>query len=128
MFDKILIANRGEIACRIVRTAKRMGIATVAVYSDADRYALHTESADESVGIGPALAAQSYLNVNAIIDACKEDGNKRGASGIRISVRGYNFGKQLNEANIEFIGPRPAAIEAMGDKITFRKKSHGKLE
>ena len=121
MFDKILIANRGEIACRVMRTAKRMGIATVAVYSDADRYALHAESADESVGIGPALAAQSYLNVNAIIDACKKTGANAVHPGYGFLSEDTNFGKQLNEANIEFIGPGPAAIEAMGDKITSKK-------
>ena len=121
MFDKILIANRGEIACRIMRTAKRMGIATVAVFSDADRYALHVESADESVGIGPALAAQSYLNVDAIIDACKKTGANAVHPGYGFLSEDTNFGKQLNEANIEFIGPGPAAIEAMGDKITSKK-------
>ena len=98
MFDKILIANRGEIACRVMRTAKRMGIATVAVYSDADRYALHAESADESVGIGPALAAQSYLNVNAIIDACKKTGANAVHPGYGFLSEDTNFGKQLNEA------------------------------
>ena len=87
MFDKILIANRGEIACRVIKTARRMGIKTVAVYSDADRDALHVEMADEAVHIGPAAAAQSYLVIEKIIEACKADRRPGRPSGLRLPVR-----------------------------------------
>jgi propionyl-CoA carboxylase alpha chain len=121
MFKKILIANRGEIACRIIKTAKRMGIATVAVYSEADRDALHVQMADESYLIGPAPAAQSYLVIDKIIEACK-------LSNAEAVHPGYGFLSErealpiaLEKAGIVFIGPNPAAIAAMGDKIESKK-------
>ena len=117
MFRKILIANRGEIACRIMRTAKRMGLATVAVYSDADRDALHVETADEAVRIGPAAAAESYLSIPALLAACKETGADAVHPGYGFLSERAAFATALAEAGIVFIGPNPRAIEAMGDKI-----------
>ena len=121
MFKKILIANRGEIACRVMRTAKRMGIGTVAVYSDADRNALHVETADEAFRIGPAAAAESYLNIGAIIDACKTSGAEAVHPGYGFLSEDRNFARRLDEANIVFIGPGSDAIEAMSDKIQSKK-------
>ena len=121
MFKKILIANRGEIACRVMRTAKRMGIGTVAVYSDADRNALHVETADEAFRIGPAAAAESYLNIDAIIDACKTSGAEAVHPGYGFLSEDRNFARRLDEANIVFIGPGSDAIEAMSDKIQSKK-------
>ena len=121
MFSKILIANRGEIACRIIRTAKRMGIATVAVYSEADRDALHVEMADEAVCIGPPAAAQSYLSIEKIIAACKETGAEAVHPGYGFLSERAAFAHALKNAGIVFIGPNPHAIEAMGDKIESKK-------
>ncbi len=121
MFRKILIANRGEIACRIIKTARRMGIATVAVYSDADADALHVEMADEAIHIGPPAAAQSYLLIDKIIDACKKSGAEAVHPGYGFLSERAAFAKALAEANIVFIGPNPRAIEAMGDKIELKK-------
>lgn len=121
MFDKILIANRGEIACRVIKTARRMGIKTVAVYSDADRDALHVEMADEAVHIGPAAAAQSYLVIEKIIDACKQTGAQAVHPGYGFLSEREAFPKALAEAGIVFIGPNPGAIAAMGDKIESKK-------
>jgi propionyl-CoA carboxylase alpha chain len=121
MFGKILIANRGEIACRIIKTARRMGIATVAVYSDADADALHVEMADEKVHIGPPAAAQSYLVIEKIIDACKKTGAEAVHPGYGFLSERAAFAKALAEAGIVFIGPNPRAIEAMGDKIESKK-------
>ena len=121
MFSKILIANRGEIACRAMRTAKKMGIATVAVYSDADRAALHTSTADESVHIGPAASAQSYLSIDKIIQACKDTGADAVYPGYGFLSENSAFAKALDENNITFIGPGQHAIECMGDKITSKK-------
>jgi propionyl-CoA carboxylase alpha chain len=121
MFKKLLIANRGEIACRIIRTAKELGIKTVAVYSDADRDALHVEMADEAVGIGPAAAAQSYLDMNKIIAAAKETGADAIHPGYGFLSENAAFPKALKEAGIVFVGPNPKAIEAMGDKIESKK-------
>ena len=121
MFDKILIANRGEIACRIIKTAKRMGIATVAVYSDADRDALHVEMADEAVHIGPAAAAESYLVIEKIIDACKQTGAQAVHPGYGFLSEREAFADALKAAGIVFIGPNPGAIAAMGDKIESKK-------
>ena len=117
MFDKILVANRGEIACRVMHTAKRMGIATVAVYSEADRNALHVDTADESVCIGPAPAAQSYLNVDAIIDACRQCGADALHPGYGFLSEDPAFARRLNEEGITFIGPDSESIEAMSDKV-----------
>jgi propionyl-CoA carboxylase alpha chain len=121
MFSKILIANRGEIACRVIKTARRMGIATVAVYSDADRDALHVEMADEAVPIGPAPAAQSYLDAEKIIAAAKQTGAQAIHPGYGFLSERASFAQALKEAGLVFIGPNPGAIEAMGDKIESKK-------
>ncbi|WP_187971870.1 acetyl-CoA carboxylase biotin carboxylase subunit [Aquibium microcysteis] len=121
MFKKILIANRGEIACRVIKTARRMGIATVAVYSDADRDAVHVEMADEAVHIGPAAAAQSYLVAERIIAACKETGAEAVHPGYGFLSERASFCAALEKEGIVFIGPKPRAIEAMGDKIESKK-------
>jgi propionyl-CoA carboxylase alpha chain len=121
MFTKILIANRGEIACRIIKTAKRLGIKTVAIYSDADRDALHVEMADEAVYIGAAPAAQSYLVIENIIAACKQTGAEAVHPGYGFLSEREAFAKRLQEEGIVFIGPNPHAIAAMGDKIESKK-------
>ncbi len=121
MFKKILIANRGEIACRIIKTARRMGIATVAVFSEADRDALHVAMADEAVFIGPPPAAQSYLDIDRIVAACRESGAEAVHPGYGFLSERAAFATALEEAGIVFIGPNPRAIEAMGDKITSKK-------
>ncbi len=121
MFKRILIANRGEIACRVIKTARRMGIETVAVYSDADRDALHVEMADEAVHIGPPPAAQSYLLIEKIVDACKRTGAQAVHPGYGFLSEREAFPKALEAAGIVFIGPNPGAIAAMGDKIESKK-------
>ena len=121
MFSKILIANRGEIACRVIRTAQRMGIKTVAVYSDADVRAPHVNMADESVRLGPAPAAESYLKAELIIDACKATGAEAVHPGYGFLSERESFAKALGDAGIAFIGPPPGAIAAMGDKIQSKK-------
>jgi propionyl-CoA carboxylase alpha chain len=121
MFRKILIANRGEIACRIIKTARKMGIATVAVYSDADADALHVEMADEAIHLGPPPAAQSYLLIDKIIAACKETGAEAVHPGYGFLSERAAFAQALADAKIVFIGPNPRAIEAMGDKIESKK-------
>ena len=122
MFSKILIANRGEIACRVIRTAWRMGIKTVAVYSDADARAPHVKMADESVRLGPPPASESYLKAELIIDACKATGAEAVHPGYGfLSASATTFAKALEKAGIAFIGPPPKAIAAMGDKIESKK-------
>ena len=121
MFKKILIANRGEIACRIIKTARRMGIKTVAVYSEADKDALHVEMADEAVAIGPPAAAQSYLMIDKIVDACKTTGAEAAHPGYGFLSERAAFARTLAEAKLVFIGPNAGAIEAMGDKIEFEE-------
>ncbi len=121
MFKKILIANRGEIACRIIKTARRMGIATVAVYSEADRAALHVAMADEAICIGPPPAAQSYLDIARIVAACRETGAQAVHPGYGFLSERAAFPTALQAAGIIFIGPNPRAIEAMGDKIESKK-------
>ncbi len=121
MFKKILIANRGEIACRVIRTAKRMGIKTVAVYSDADARAPHVRLADESVRLGPAPAAESYLKAELIIDACKATGAEAVHPGYGFLSERTSFAEALEKAGIAFIGPPVNAIAAMGDKIESKK-------
>ncbi|MGD0632754.1 MAG: acetyl/propionyl/methylcrotonyl-CoA carboxylase subunit alpha [Beijerinckiaceae bacterium] len=121
MFQKILIANRGEIACRIIKTARRMGIATVAVYSEADRDALHVAMADEAVCIGPPPAAQSYLDIGRIVKACLDTGAQAVHPGYGFLSERAAFATALEAAGIVFIGPNPKAIEAMGDKIESKK-------
>jgi propionyl-CoA carboxylase alpha chain len=121
MFKRILIANRGEIACRIIKTARRMGIATVAVYSDADRDALHVEMADEAIAIGPPPAAQSYLDIEKIIAAAKTSGAAAVHPGYGFLSEREAFATALAKAGIVFIGPNAKAIAAMGDKIESKK-------
>jgi propionyl-CoA carboxylase alpha chain len=121
MFKKILIANRGEIACRINRTAQRLGIATVAVYSTADARALHVRMADEAVHIGPSPAAQSYLSMERIIEACKRTQADAVHPGYGFLSEQASFANALAAEGIVFIGPNPRAIEAMGDKIESKK-------
>jgi propionyl-CoA carboxylase alpha chain len=121
MFKRILIANRGEIACRIIKSARRMGIETVAVYSDADRDALHVEMADTAIAIGPPPAAQSYLVIEKIVAACKESGAEAVHPGYGFLSERAAFAEALAKAGIVFIGPNPAAIAAMGDKIESKK-------
>ena len=121
MFKKILIANRGEIACRIMRTARRMGIATVAVYSEADRDALHVEMADEAVLIGPGPAAQSYLAIDRIVEACRRTGAEAVHPGYGFLSEREAFAEALRAAGIAFIGPNAHAIAAMGDKIESKR-------
>ena len=121
MFKKILIANRGEIACRVIRSARKMGIATVAVYSDADAQAQHVKQADEAVHIGESPASESYLVIDKIIDACKQTGAQAVHPGYGFLSERVEFKKRLAEAGVVFIGPGEQAIEAMGDKITSKK-------
>ncbi len=120
MFQKILIANRGEIACRIIKTARRLGIATVAVYSDADREAKHVAQADEAIHIGGSAAAESYLNGDKIIAACQQSQAQAVHPGYGFLSENAAFARQLAQSDIVFIGPTAAAIEAMGDKIASR--------
>jgi propionyl-CoA carboxylase alpha chain len=121
MFSKILIANRGEIAVRIIKTCRRMGIATVQVYSDADAGSLAVEMADETVAIGPAPAAQSYLDADKIIAAVRQTGAEAVHPGFGFLSENAGFARRLRDEGIAFIGPNPEAIEAMGDKITSKK-------
>ena len=121
MFKRILIANRGEIACRIIKTARRLGIATVAVYSDADKDALHVEMADTAVHIGPQAAAQSYLAIEKIVAACLATGAEAVHPGYGFLSEREAFPRALAAAGIVFIGPNPGAIAAMGDKIESKK-------
>src|SRR6187399_1686176 len=121
MLKKILIANRGEIACRVIKTAKKMGIATVAVYSEADRDALHVELADEAVFIGPAPSRESYLVMDKIIAACKQTGAQAVHPGYGFLSENEVFARKVEEEGIVFIGPKHASIAAMGDKIASKK-------
>lgn len=121
MFKRILIANRGEIACRVIKTARKMGIQTVAVYSEADRDALHVEMADEAVLIGPPAAAESYLLIEKIVEACKKTGAEAVHPGYGFLSEREAFPRALEAAGIVFIGPNPGAIAAMGDKIESKK-------
>jgi propionyl-CoA carboxylase alpha chain len=121
VFKKILIANRGEIACRVIRTCRRMGIKTVAVYSDADARAPHVKMADEAVRLGPAPASESYLKAELIIDACKVTGAEAVHPGYGFLSERESFAKALAKVGITFIGPPPNAIAAMGDKIESKK-------
>src|SRR6476620_3446708 len=121
MFKRILIANRGEIACRIIKTARRLGIETVAVYSEADQDALHVEMANEAVLIGPPAAAQSYLVIDKIVDACRRTGAEAVHPGYGFLSEREAFPMALATAGIVFIGPNARAIAAMGDKIESKK-------
>jgi len=121
MFDRILIANRGEIACRVIKTARRMGIATVAVHSEADARALHVRMADEAVAIGPAPASQSYLVIDRIVEAVRATGAQAVHPGYGFLSENPRFAQALAAEGVAFIGPPVGAIEAMGDKITSKK-------
>ena len=121
MFKKILIANRGEIACRVIKSARKMGISTVAVYSDADVDAVHVRMADEAVHIGPPPASESYIVIDRIMAAIAESGAEAVHPGYGFLSENADFAKALDAAGIAFIGPPVAAIEAMGDKITSKK-------
>ncbi|WP_062560505.1 acetyl-CoA carboxylase biotin carboxylase subunit [Paracoccus aminovorans] len=121
MFKKILIANRGEIACRVIKTAKKMGIQTVAVYSDADRNALHVKMADEAVHIGPPPANQSYIVIDRIMDAIRQTGAEAVHPGYGFLSENMKFAEALEKEGVTFVGPPSPAIEAMGDKITSKK-------
>ncbi|MCV6596840.1 MAG: acetyl/propionyl/methylcrotonyl-CoA carboxylase subunit alpha [Mangrovicoccus sp.] len=121
MFKKILIANRGEMACRVIKTARKMGIQTVAVYSDADRAALHVQMADEAVHIGPPQANQSYIVIDKIMEAIKSSGAEAVHPGYGFLSENSKFAEALEAADVAFIGPPKGAIESMGDKITSKK-------
>jgi propionyl-CoA carboxylase alpha chain len=121
MFKKILIANRGEIACRVIKTAKKMGIKTVAVYSEADKEARHVQMADEAVYIGPAPSRESYLLMERIIQACKDSGAEAVHPGYGFLSENEQFAKRCEEEGIVFIGPKHQSIAAMGDKIASKK-------
>ncbi len=121
MFKKILIANRGEIACRVIKTARRMGIATVAVYSEADADALHVEMADEAVAIGGPASADSYLVIERVVQACKDTGAEAVHPGYGFLSENAAFAEALDAAGVAFIGPPVGAIQAMGDKIESKK-------
>jgi propionyl-CoA carboxylase alpha chain len=121
MFKKILIANRGEIACRVIKTARKMGIQTVAVYSDADRDARHVELADDAVHLGPAASRESYLVIDKIIAACQQTGAQAVHPGYGFLSENEEFARRVEEAGIVFIGPKHGAIAAMGDKIASKK-------
>ncbi|WP_347266768.1 acetyl/propionyl/methylcrotonyl-CoA carboxylase subunit alpha [Paracoccus sp. (in: a-proteobacteria)] len=121
MFKKILIANRGEIACRVIKTARKMGIRTVAVYSDADRNALHVKMADEAIHIGPPPANQSYIVIDRIMDAIRRSGAEAVHPGYGFLSENMKFAEALEAAGVAFVGPPSPAIEAMGDKITSKK-------
>ena len=120
MFDKILIANRGEIACRVIKTARKMGIKTVAIYSDADKHALHVEMADEAVHIGPPPANQSYIVIDKVMDAIRQSGAQAVHPGYGFLSENPKFAQALEAAGVAFVGPPVKAIEAMGDKITSK--------
>ena len=121
MFTKILIANRGEIACRIIKTAHKMGIATVAVYSDADRAARHVKLADEAVRLGPAPSRESYLAADKIIAAAKSTGAQAIHPGYGFLSENENFARRVEEEGLVFIGPKHHSIAARGDKIASKK-------
>ena len=121
MFEKILIANRGEIACRVITTARKMGIRTVAIYSDADANALHKRLADEAVHVGPSPSAESYLLMDRIIDACRQTGARAVHPGYGFLSENAAFARGLETAGVTFIGPREHAITSMGDKIRSKK-------
>ena len=121
MFEKILIANRGEIACRVIRTAQEMGIKTVAVHSEADADAKHVREADEAVDIGPAPAWQSYLSIEKILEAVKRTGAEAVHPGYGFLSENRKFAEALEQAGVVFIGPGAEAIGAMGDKIESKK-------
>ena len=116
MFDAVLIANRGEIACRVIRTLKRLGIRAIAVYSDADQGALHVVQADQAIRIGPAPASESYLRADAILDAARRAGAQAIHPGYGFLAENAGFARACRDAGLIFVGPSPEAIETMGAK------------
>ncbi|MCX7148436.1 MAG: acetyl-CoA carboxylase biotin carboxylase subunit [Rhodocyclales bacterium] len=125
MFKKILIANRGEIACRVIKTARKMGIKTVAVYSEADKDAMHVSMADESVCIGPPPSKESYLSIDKIIAACKQTGAEAVHPGYGFLSENPEFSRRLEESGVIFIGPKHYSMASMGDKIASKKLALG---
>jgi len=121
MLKKILIANRGEIACRVIETCQKMGIRTVAIYSDADRLAKHVKMADEAYNVGPAPTAESYLRIDRILEVIEESGADGVHPGYGFLSENAEFSRRLAEAGITFIGPGEKAVAAMGDKITSKR-------
>ena len=121
MFSKILIANRGEIACRVIKTARTMGVRTVAVYSEADKLSLHAELADEAVCIGPPPSRESYLAMDKILAACKQTGAEAVHPGYGFLSENAEFSRRLEQEGVIFIGPKHYSVAAMGDKIASKK-------
>ena len=120
MFTKILIANRGEIALRVIRTCQRMGVQTVAVYSDADAHAPHVKLADQAVRLGPAAASESYLKIDRVIEAAQTTGAQAIHPGYGFLSENAQFAAACEDAGIVFLGPTASAIRTMGDKITAK--------
>ena len=121
MFKKILIANRGEIACRVIKSARKMGIASVAIYSDADKQALHVQMADEAIHIGPPPANQSYIVIDKVMEAVRQSGAEAVHPGYGFLSENAKFAEALEAIGVAFVGPPVGAIEKMGDKITSKK-------
>ena len=121
MVDKILIANRGEPACRIIKTARKMGLGTIAVYSEADINSLHVQMADEAILLGGPLSSESYLDIKKIINACKKTGAKYVHPGWGFLSENAKFAQALEKEGIIFVGPSPDAMKLMGDKIRSKK-------